>query len=123
MQLNQDISDASFQIRAYEPGLIQVNNDQYRQSLIVAPELLIADWQPQSLTDFQVDFWQPVIELKPEIVLFGTGQQFILPKPVLLAPLYELNIGVECMDTGAACRTYCALTAESRNVVAALLIR
>ncbi|MDE2297458.1 MAG: Mth938-like domain-containing protein, partial [Burkholderiales bacterium] len=41
--------------------------------------------------------------------------------PALLAPLMSRRIGVETMDTAAACRTYNVLLAEGRSVVAALL--
>ena len=41
--------------------------------------------------------------------------------PALLRPLIDAGIGVETMDTAAACRTYNVLLAEGRSVVAALL--
>ena len=63
-----------------------------------------------------------MVELAPEIVLLGTGAQFRFPEPALLAPLYKAGIGVEVMDTPAACRTYNILLGEGRNVVAALLV-
>jgi uncharacterized protein len=40
----------------------------------------------------------------------------------VLAPLYQAGIGVEVMDTRAACRTYNILLAEGRRVVAALIV-
>ncbi len=123
MVILEDKNDASYQIRAYDTGMIKVNDTEYRQSLIIAPEHLIANWEPQSLTDIQAKHWQPILELQPEVVIIGTGDQFILPKPEILAPLYAQQLGVESMSTGAACRTYTALMADGRNVVAALLIQ
>jgi uncharacterized protein len=55
-------------------------------------------------------------------VLLGTGATFIFPEPALLAPLRKAGIGVEVMDTAAACRTYNILLGEERNVVAALIV-
>jgi uncharacterized protein len=69
------------------------------------------------------DHFAAIVELAPEIVLLGTGARFTFPMPALLAPLYKAGIGVEAMDTPAACRTYNILLGEGRNVVAALIVR
>jgi uncharacterized protein len=61
--------------------------------------------------------------MKPEIVLLGTGATFVFPDPARLAPLRDARVGVEVMDTAAACRTYNILLAEGRNVVAALIVQ
>ena len=42
--------------------------------------------------------------------------------PALLRNLMSKRIGIETMDTAAACRTYNVLAGESRKVVAALLL-
>lgn len=123
MILTQDTSDAPFQIRGYKDGAITVNETIYQKSLIISANQLITDWLPQSFQELTATDWDAVIELKPELVLFGTGQQFKMPRPSMLAPLYLKKIGVESMDTGAACRTFMALLAEGRKVVAALLIQ
>jgi uncharacterized protein len=52
----------------------------------------------------------------------GSGRQLRFPDPALLAPLSERGVGVEVMDTGAACRTYNILMAEGRTVAAVLLM-
>ena len=54
--------------------------------------------------------------------IIGTGSTFTFPEPQLLAPLRNAGIGVEVMDTPAACRTYNILLGEGRNVVAALIV-
>ena len=59
--------------------------------------------------------------LKPELVIFGSGARLRFAAPALLRPLIDARIGVETMDTAAACRTYNVLLAEGRSVVAALL--
>lgn len=122
MLITEDKSDARYQIRAYEPGKVTVNQTHYTNSIIISPDNLITDWAPQSLTELAPEHLEPILKLKPSIVILGTGQQFLMPKAALLAPLYTQKLGVESMDTGAACRTYTALMAEGRNVVAALLI-
>jgi uncharacterized protein len=78
-------------------------------------------WAPpnfQSLTE--IDFEQLVAQ-RPELVIFGSGERLRFPSPGLLRPLLEARIGIETMDTAAACRTHNVLLAEGRCVVSALL--
>ena len=53
--------------------------------------------------------------------VFGSGARLRFPAAALLRPLIDAGIGIETMDTAAACRTYNVLLAEGRKVVAALL--
>lgn len=122
MILTEDKSHGDYQIRAYIPGMITINDNTYTRSLIISPHDLIIDWAPQSLAELRTDDLNKILALKPEIVILGTGKRFVLPPPAQLAPLHQARLGVECMDTGAACRTYTALASEGRRVVAALLI-
>ena len=62
------------------------------------------------------------LALSPELVIFGSGARLQFVSPALLRCLIERRIGVETMDTAAACRTYNILLAEGRNVAAAILI-
>ena len=132
MVITQDTSDALYQIRAYSSGQIKVNETIYQQSLIVTAQDLITDWQPQSFAELEPEHWLALLNYLEKnsknkslnwIILFGTGAHFQMPKPHLLAPLYQQKVGVESMDTGAACRTYTALISEGRQVIAALLVK
>ena len=110
------------QIRAYAPGRISVNEAMLTGSCIVAPDTLVEDWPPQRFEDLSLEHFQVALTLKPEILLIGTGatQRFLPPE--LLAALSRSGVGVEVMDTAAACRTYNILLNEDRKVVAALLM-
>lgn len=123
MQLTQDNVNDQHIINSYSPGAIGVDGETHNKSIIITPQQLITHWRPQSLDEITETDWEPILNLKPDIFLLGTGLQFKLPKHSLLARLYENNIGVESMDTAAACRTYMALLSEDRNVLAALLIK
>ena len=57
----------------------------------------------------------------PEIVLLGTGRRLRFPPAALTRSLAAARVGLEVMDTPAACRTYNILTGERRRVLAALL--
>jgi uncharacterized protein len=63
-----------------------------------------------------------LLQLQPELVIFGSGAKLRFPPPALLSGLIARRIGVESMDSAAACRTYNVLVSEGRTVVAALLL-
>jgi uncharacterized protein len=77
----------------------------------------VAAWPQLSLADFE-----RMAAFEPELVIFGTGARMRFAPPSLLRPLIERRIGIECMDTAAACRTYNVLVSERRSVLGALLI-
>jgi uncharacterized protein len=122
MDITLDSSNSKYTIRSYEPGKILINETLFTQSIIVTPTQLIHPWQPQKLTELSKIHVQELLHLKPQTILLGTGASWQIVKPDLLSSLYQARIGIEIMDTAAACRTFNVLAAEDRNVVAALLI-
>ena len=107
----------------YGAGYVEVNRTRYSGSLVVGAETMVTDWPLESIDALAADHLAAILEMKPEIVLLGTGAAFAFPEPALLAPLREARVGVEVMDTAAACRTYNILLGEGRNVVAALIVQ
>lgn len=107
---------------AYGEGYVAVNQARYERSLIVLPDVLIADWAPRSLVDLSAADLVPLLPLQPEIVLLGTGPTLRFPPPQLSSALIQARIGFEVMDTHAAARTYNILMGEGRRVAAALLL-
>jgi hypothetical protein len=63
-----------------------------------------------------------MVDLKPELILIGTGSKQRFPKPELLKSLILAKIGFEIMDSQAACRTYNILVSEGRQVLLALIV-
>ena len=121
MLLTEDTGIGNYHIRAYDAHSITVNETKYMTSLIVSPYRLIPDWEPQSMRELKLAHLETILALESEIVLLGTGEKFTMPSKKQLIPFYERRIGIECMSTGAACRTYTALMSEGRKVVAALI--
>ena len=107
----------------YGAGYVVVNKTRYEQSLIVLPDRLIENWDAKTFEQLTSEHFEFVLSLQPEMVLFGTGATLRFPHPTVTRTLIESRIGVEVMDTAAACRTYNILTAEGRRVAAALLIQ
>lgn len=106
---------------SYGAGFVEINQVRHTTHVIVTPDQLL----PWSLASFEAlaasDFEQ-LRDLQTEVVLLGTGARQRFPHPQLYRALSEARIGLEVMDTPAACRTYNILMAESRKVAAALLI-
>ncbi len=143
MQVNLDSDIHSYTIRAYQPGEIalmvpysaeqtpQENTGAQRPrplavetikgSFVLSPRHLLRDWPPIDIDSLQAQHLEAIIELQPELVLLGTGPQLTFPDQKILMGLHQQRIGVEVMDTAAACRTYNILMAEGRFVVAGLI--
>jgi uncharacterized protein len=109
-------------VRAYEPGLIRIGERELTRSVIVSADRLIDDWRPQHVGELTAADLDPALALRPDVLLLGSGARQVFPAPELLAQLHAARIGLEVMDTGAACRTYNVLVAEGRAVAAALII-
>jgi uncharacterized protein len=126
MPLTLDDNNADFQIRGFQPGTLKVRHDNqdqtYTRSIIITPSQIITDWPPQTLAELTAAHLQKISELKPNILIIGTGATLVFPELAIYGDLINQGIGVEIMDTGAACRTYNALTAENRIVAAALIV-
>lgn len=123
MQMHLEDDDSRFTVQAYSSGeSVTINGQHYNTPVIISPQTLIHPWRPTCADDLQAQDLNTIIELKPKIVLIGTGEHNQLLPYDCLASLHEARIGVECMDTGAACRTYSALSSEGRSVAAALFI-
>jgi uncharacterized protein len=122
MQISQELGAASYVIRAYDEGKVVVNNTEFKRSLVIMPESLHADWEPQTFEELNERHLEFISDLQPEIVIFGTGRRQRFPSPRMQAFFMGQGIGIEFMNTAAACRTYNILMSEGRNVVCALFI-
>ena len=122
MKIERDPADGRNTFTGYGAGYVEVNGKRYSSSLVVSGERLVIDWPATSVDSLAADHLAAILELKPEIAILGTGATFRFPDPARLAALHQARIGVEVMDTPAACRTYNILLAEGRGVVAALIV-
>ncbi|MBW7903445.1 MAG: Mth938-like domain-containing protein [Rhodocyclaceae bacterium] len=121
MKLHRSDADGLNTFTGYGEGYVAVNGIQYRGNIAVLPGQLLPEWTAARFeTLAEADFVR-LAELQPEILLLGTGAVLRFPPPALLQPLMAARIGLEVMDTQAACRTYNILVAEGRRVAAAIL--
>ncbi len=104
------------------PGWIRVGADEYRENVVLLPDHVEKGWAGAGLDALTAADFAALLAHKPEIVLLGTGATQRFPHPRLTAPLTDARVGVETMDTRAACRTFNILVAEGRRVAAALIV-
>lgn len=122
MKVSLDTGTASHLIKAYGAGSIQINETVYHRDLIVMPESIEPEWASAPITELTTDHFAAVQAYAPEILLLGTGETQISPPARLMAELGRQGMGLEVMDTAAACRTYNVLMSEDRRVAAALMM-
>ena len=101
---------------------IRVGATEYRRNLVVTPEAVATGWAPAGFAALTEEDFVALLQHDPELVLLGTGAVQRFPHPRLLQALSKARVGVEVMDTRAACRTFNILVAEDRRAVAALII-
>ena len=82
----------------------------------------VEPWPPGSAAELTAAHFERIAALRPEVVIYGSGPRLVFPPPALARVLFERRIGLETMDTAAACRTYNVLASEGRSVVAALIL-
>jgi len=104
------------------PGWIRVGERDYRENVVLTPDVLVPGWAPGGFAALAPADFTGLLEYAPELVLLGTGAMQRFPDSRLTGGLAAAGIGVDVMDTRAACRTFNILIGEDRRVVAALLI-
>lgn len=114
---------ASYIINSYGPGYVIINNYRYNRTLIVIPNRIITDFPPQRIEQLAAHHFDLLSPNNFDVLLIGTGAEIYFPPPDIFSAWEDRHIGVEIMNTGAACRTYNLLVAEDRRVAALLFIQ
>lgn len=122
MQLTLERTGDANRIRAYDIGSVTVNDIEYRGTMVVTPERIIQDWGPAKALDMELAHLGELLDLEAEILLIGTGKRQHFPPSGFMGQAMQAGVGIECMTTEAACRTYNVLLAEGRRVAAALFM-
>jgi uncharacterized protein len=106
----------------YGEGFVRLGIVEYRENVIVTPETIITAWGNGGFDTLTEADFAAVAALQPEVALLGTGERIRFPHPRLTRALTDAHIGLEVMDTPAACRTFNILAAEGRKVAVAIVI-
>jgi len=122
MKIQPDRSEGVNIVTRHDPSGIWVGTNGFAHSLLVPWQGEVRRWMPASVEQLLAEHFEQALALRPELVIFGSGPRHRFVAPALMRCLIEARIGVETMDTAAACRTYNVLAAEGRAVLAALLL-
>ena len=108
-------------IRSCTNGAIQLRDSLITSHLIISADSITTDWNPPQVEELSINDLSSALELKPEVLLLGTGVIQRFPNISVLTELMQQGIAIEVMHTHAACRTFNVLVSEQRAVVAALI--
>jgi uncharacterized protein len=107
---------------AHGADYVAVGGNRYEHPVVVTAEQVFTDWRPEGVNALTEAHFAYFLALKPEVLLFGTGSQQHFPHPRLYQMLIAAGVGVEFMNTPAACRSYNILVGEERKVAAGILL-
>ena len=122
MKFQPDTLDGVNAITRYDVDSLRVNADLHTRSVLVPWKGAARGWDADSVEQLTPAHFDAMLGFEPEVVIFGSGPRLKFVSPALYRGLIERRIGLETMDSGAACRTYTVLANEGRRVVAAILL-
>lgn len=120
MQITDETTDNKYMIQKCSSEGIVIDNSVYKNAMLVSPNTISIKWPVENIRLLRIQHMNDVLNMKPKILIIGSGnEQLYLDNKILFA-LYSNNIGCEVMKTTAACRTYNLLSMDNRNVCALL---
>lgn len=122
MQLVEQRDESLLLVRFVSGAAVMVGDRELRASFVLTPDRCLEDFPATSLQELDDAVIDEVLALDPALVLIGTGLRQHLPSPALMAGFLRHGIGLECMDSHAAARTYNLLASEGRKVAAIFLL-
>ena len=122
MKFQPDTLDGVNNITHYDVDTLRINAEGHSTSMLVPWVGQARAWDARRVEDLTPAHFDALLEYDPEVVIFGSGAKLKFVSPALYRSLIERRIGMETMDSGAACRTYTVLANEGRRVVAAILL-
>ncbi len=125
MRLALDSDTRIHVVRSYGGGELVIGAEHIRRPCLVSPERLVLDWAVGSFAELNdadpaTEALEALLQFGAPIVLLGSGESQPLPSARLRAAFRARSLALECMNLGAACRTYNILASEQRAVVAGL---
>lgn len=122
MQLNHELPDYAYSLRVADGRSARVNDRVLGNSFFLTPDQLVEQWPVTDVAALQVADLEPILALKPALILLGTGERQAFPPAVVMAACLSRGIGLEVMNNPAAARTFNILAGEGRKVAAAFIL-
>lgn len=115
MRLSEITYSNATPVDGYGPGFFRIGGKIYAGSILTGPNGT-ADW-----CGYADD--APLLALGDivDVLLIGTGETLAHIPSALRTTLEDAGIGVEIMNSPAACRTYNVLLSEGRRIALALI--
>lgn len=115
MRLTEITYGSALAIESYGPGFFRVGSHVLRGPSLITP------WDAGAWGGLQ-DVAAPLaLAGKIDVLLLGLGADIAVVPRAFRAALEDVGIGLEPMNSPAACRTYNVLLGEGRRIAAALL--
>ncbi|ATX66130.1 Mth938-like domain-containing protein [Roseinatronobacter bogoriensis] len=115
MRLNEIDFGAAQPVEGYGPGFFRIGGEAHEAPLLVLPDQ-VRGWGGYDDVDTLLELAGQV-----DVLFIGTGEQIAHIPAGLRGTLEDAGLGVEIMDSPAACRTYNVLLSEQRRVALAVL--
>jgi uncharacterized protein len=109
-------------IQSVTASTITVSGERYARTIVLTQDEVFEDWDPKPIADLSDADFDTLLALSPEIVLLGTGSSNVFPPRELIFAFARRGVGLECMDTAAAARTFNVLATEGRQIAAVLYL-
>lgn len=122
MQLTEHRNEQQLFVRRADAESVSVVDRVFRSSLVLGATQVLDDFMPRTVDEIDTPAVARILELKPDVVLLGTGARARFPTPALQAAFLQRGIGIEVMDNAAAARTFNVLVGEGRNAVVVFLL-
>lgn len=116
MKFSFDAAPGSLMVTGYDGDSIMVRGRQLSAPLLLTPEAVYEDFDIPALSALALPLLQSIAQRGAEIILVGTGTRQVFLPSTLVRQAAERGIGVEAMNTPAACRSYNVLVSEHRAV-------
>jgi uncharacterized protein len=122
MKLHTSSTEKYQTVTGYDQNGVEINAKRFDYSVLVMPEVAPRPWPVTRFEDLTAAHFEQIALDKPDVVILGTGERQRFVHPRLVTALSSQRIGVESMDSHAACRTYNILMGEGRKATLALII-
>ena len=122
MKFAQDCQDEGYVFTSYDKNTVSINGRPFKESLIISSSRLDENWEVSTVDLLTPGHIEQILSFDPELIIIGTGDKLVFPAVDAYSAIIKRGIGVDFMDTGAACRTYNILMSEGRDVVAGLIL-
>ena len=115
MRLTEIRYDKALPVDGYGPGFFRLAGKIYRGAMLITP------WDAGLWGGYSDTAGPLSLAGRIDVLLLGTGAEIAHPPAAFVTALETAGIGVDPMNSPAACRTYNVLLGEGRRIALAVL--